>query len=438
MISSNTGSAEYLTSRKRYCSMILLTDEVIGNIMDSLRAQGLYEDTLVVFTTDNGGETARGASNYPFRGTKGELWEGNTRVLTAMSGGVIEKLGLFGQVREELFSNLDWTPTLLDFAGYMDCIHPVDMTWDGQSQLSMLVGNMEDKRNHLVLNIGDSDTASASILMEHEGSLYKYIKSDPDSATDRWIYSGYLADVWSAFDDDLVSLKVVEYDEHRRDLAYSQVYGTGFLFDLSADPSELYNLLNPDSPNYDADTSKELVKKAQVLLDAFMREDVLFSNPIDFLHARLPLGDPALIGDGMWVRPFLDDAAYLSMLDKMFQKEEKQGKHHSDEQLALYYNAWTKPNQIGETMGKSGKRESVGHERVMGVLSTFDINGHENNNQILTILIVVGSVCIAVLICMIVVCHCNKERKQRRKWGEYANYHLLHKEDEAGYRTFPN
>lgn len=312
----------------------------------------------------------------------------------------------------------------------------------------MLTGSKlsEDARHHLVLNIGDSDTNSASILMEYEGSIFKYIKSDPDSAADRWIYSGYLADVWSAFDDDLTSLKVVEYDEHANDLQFSQVFGTGFLFDVSNDPSELYNLLNPASPGYDGDVNRELVKQAQVLFDTFMREDELFSNPIDFLHARLPLGDPALIGDGMWVRPFLDDAAYLSMLDKMFQKEEKNGNHHSDAQLALYYNAWTTPNQVGSVLKQSAQnaqgnvqgQNKPGRENELGVLSTFRLNDHENNNQILTILIVVGSVCIAVLICMIVICHCNKERKQRRKWGEYANYHLLHKEDEAGYRTFPN
>jgi len=434
MLEGNAGSTEYLTSRKRYCSMILLTDDVVGNVMTALREQGLYEDTLVIFTTDNGGETARGASNYPFRGTKGELWEGNTRVLTALSGGVIEKMGLFGGVRQELFSNLDWTPTLLEFAGYLDCIRPADYTWDGQSQYAMLTGDVSGARDHLVLNIGDSNTDSASILMEHEGALFKYIKSDPDSATDRWIYSGYLADVWSAFDDDLVSLKVVEYDEHRRDLQYSQVFGNGFLFDLSNDPSELYNLLNPASPGYSADVSRELVKKAQVLLDAFMREDALFSNPIDFLHARLPLGDPGLIGDGMWVRPFLDDEAYFSMLDKMFQKEEKQGKHHSEEQLALYYTRWSVPQAMASSQGKG--KDSRPSE--LGVLSSLKIEAGQNNNQILTILIVVGSVCIAVLICMIVVCHCNKERKQRRKWGEYAKYQLLNKEDEAGYRTFPN
>merc|ERR1712087_656741 len=143
-------------------------------------------------------------------------------------------------------------------------------------------------------------------------------------------------------------------------------------------------------------------------MGAFMRDDVLFSNPIDFL----------------------DDAAYVEMLDKMFQKEEKQGKHHSEEQLARYYEAWAVPKQKTKQ-----KEKSTGSS--LNVLSSLTVRS-SNNNQILTILIVVGSVCIAMLICMIVVCHCNKERKQRSKWGEYAKYHLLHKQDEAGYRTFPN
>jgi len=446
MLSGSSGSKEYLVSRKRYCSMVLLTDEVVGNIMDYLKQNGLYDNTLVVFTTDNGGETARGASNYPFRGTKGELWEGNTRVLTGLTGGVIDAKGLSGQSRDQLFSNLDWTPTLLEFTGYLYCIGKNDYSWDGVSQYGMITNgkNYEDatdRRGSLVLNIGDSDTKSASILVEIDNVLYKYIKSDPDSATDRWIYSGYLADVWSAFDDDAKSLKVVEYKEGVDALQYSQVYGNGFLFDLTNDESELYNLLNPRSPRYDETLSREVVKQCQILLDSFMREDDLFSNPIDFLHARLPLGDPGLIGDGMWVRPFLDDAKYTELLDKMFVFEEKHGRYHSDAQLSLYYNSWSVPQPFAKT--KESKQVGavvVAEGSLAGEAMrefeeevVFNVFGDKtNHNQILTILIVVGSVCIALLICMIVICHCNKERKQRKK---YENY-LHHKENGAGYRTF--
>ena len=67
------------TQRRRYCALLLLTDEVVGELVASLKELVLWRDRLLIFTTDNGGETARGASNTPFRGTKGEPFEGSTR-----------------------------------------------------------------------------------------------------------------------------------------------------------------------------------------------------------------------------------------------------------------------------------------------------------------------------------------------------------------------
>lgn len=59
--------------RSKYCQMTLLTDKLVGDMIDSLKSNGLWDNTLVVFTTDNGGHTATGASNYPYRGTKGDV-----------------------------------------------------------------------------------------------------------------------------------------------------------------------------------------------------------------------------------------------------------------------------------------------------------------------------------------------------------------------------
>jgi len=146
----------------------------------------------------------------------------------------------------------------------------------------------------------------------------------------------------------------------------------------------------------------------------------------------------------MWVRPFLDDSKYIELLDKMFLFEEKHGRYHSNAQLALYYNTWSVPQPFVKTKAKESKQVGsivAAEDRMEGEamsefkeeMAFFSVFGNtQNHNQILTILIVVGSVCIALLICMIVICHCNKERKQRKK---YENY-LHHKEHGAGYRTF--
>jgi arylsulfatase A-like enzyme len=58
--------------------MVERVDYGIGQILESLVRSGLDKDTLVIFTSDNGGE--RFSRNYPFFHRKGTLWEGGIRV----------------------------------------------------------------------------------------------------------------------------------------------------------------------------------------------------------------------------------------------------------------------------------------------------------------------------------------------------------------------
>jgi arylsulfatase A-like enzyme len=67
--------------RRLMLAMLAALDEGVGQILGKLRDTGLEENTLVVFISDNGGPTFGNASrNTPFRGIKGELWEGGIRV----------------------------------------------------------------------------------------------------------------------------------------------------------------------------------------------------------------------------------------------------------------------------------------------------------------------------------------------------------------------
>ena len=99
-------------SRKIYESMIATMDRQVGRIIDTLQARGLWDDTIVVFTSDNGGE--RFADVWPFSGQKSELLEGGIRVPALMSWPAFLPHGV---VNQQVNLTMDWMPTLLSAAG---------------------------------------------------------------------------------------------------------------------------------------------------------------------------------------------------------------------------------------------------------------------------------------------------------------------------------
>ena len=60
--------------------MVSVVDEAVGNVTRALRTGGLWEDTLVVYTHDNGAPLGGGGSNAPLRGGKNSNMEGGVRV----------------------------------------------------------------------------------------------------------------------------------------------------------------------------------------------------------------------------------------------------------------------------------------------------------------------------------------------------------------------
>ena len=73
-------------ARDIYKAMVYDVDLAVDEIVKTLKETNLYSDTIIVFTSDNGGAISHAASNYPLRGTKGTLFEGGTRVPTFLLG----------------------------------------------------------------------------------------------------------------------------------------------------------------------------------------------------------------------------------------------------------------------------------------------------------------------------------------------------------------
>jgi arylsulfatase A-like enzyme len=113
-----------------YRRMIHHMDEGIGWIMDALREHGLDQNTLVVFTSDNGGE--RFSDNWPLVGGKMDLTEGGIRVpWIAHWPAVIPP----GSVSAQHCLTMDWSATLLELGGGR--AHP-DYVLDGVSLAALL------------------------------------------------------------------------------------------------------------------------------------------------------------------------------------------------------------------------------------------------------------------------------------------------------------
>ena len=76
------------TQRYFYSAMVSALDHSVDLVVQSLKQNNMYDNTVIVFTTDNGGAVTVGGNNWPLRGTKGTLFEvGNNYVVMLMLGG---------------------------------------------------------------------------------------------------------------------------------------------------------------------------------------------------------------------------------------------------------------------------------------------------------------------------------------------------------------
>ncbi len=131
-----------------YFGCVSMLDHHIGRLMEFLEEKGLAENTLVVFTADNGPEhrtiTAFGSSGH-LRGAKGHMHDGGIHV-----PGIVRWPGRIqaGRVSEEPVNGTDWLPTLCAAAG----VDPAsELTLDGANVLPALMGDGPVERDRPML-----------------------------------------------------------------------------------------------------------------------------------------------------------------------------------------------------------------------------------------------------------------------------------------------
>ena len=146
---SGPGYTPHFTPRAAYAAMITRLDRYVGNVLDLIDELGLADNTLVVFSSDNGAtyldevDFAFFKSVGELRGLKGSLYEGGVRVPTIVRwpGHVAA-----GTENDRVSGFEDWLPTLLDATGATELI-PADI--DGISMLPTLLGELQPDRPYL-------------------------------------------------------------------------------------------------------------------------------------------------------------------------------------------------------------------------------------------------------------------------------------------------
>ncbi|MDR1384107.1 MAG: sulfatase [Planctomycetaceae bacterium] len=175
-----------------YAGMVESMDTAVGKVIETLKAEGLYENTIICFVSDNGGlSTSEGAptSNVPLRGGKGWLYEGGHRVAYIIR----IPQGTPG-VSDIPVITTDFYPTLLDLAGLP--LKP-QQHLDGISLKSIVDGKNSQQRDALywhyphygnqggfpggVIRVGDWKL----IRRYEDGRIHLYnLKDDPSEHND--------------------------------------------------------------------------------------------------------------------------------------------------------------------------------------------------------------------------------------------------------------
>jgi arylsulfatase A-like enzyme len=162
-----------------YAGMIESMDDAVGMVLKKLDQLGLADNTIVCFTSDNGGVSSGDAystSNLPLRGGKGRQWEGGIREPFYLKAPGVTKPGSTSAVP---VNGIDWYPTLLELAGIKV---PKQQQVDGVSLVPLLKGKSIPGRPlywHYP-HYGNQGGEPSSIITEDNWKLIHYHEDGRD------------------------------------------------------------------------------------------------------------------------------------------------------------------------------------------------------------------------------------------------------------------
>lgn len=157
--------------RQRYLYHLNKLDKAIGGLMDKLKSEGLDDNTIVLFISDNGGSPRTYADNTPLKGNKYILEEGGIRVPFVMKWPGHLKEGI---VYDKMVSGMDIFPTL---HAALDIDLPIEKTIDGVNLLPYLSGEVNDTPHDILFWTGFHLKGKPRVYDDPNGALARHDKT---------------------------------------------------------------------------------------------------------------------------------------------------------------------------------------------------------------------------------------------------------------------
>ena len=172
--------------RRYYNAMTFSVDQVIQNVTNALKQYNMYNNSVIIISTDNGGTyehsgAVPGSSNYPLRGYKYSYFEGGIRGFAMVVSPLIPK-SKKGTTSKKLLAIYDWYVTFCKLAGIDNCDGNIDelskdAPLDGIDAWKVLVGGevmMTTTRRQIKINNLSIDHQVVGLIEEVQVQMNCY------------------------------------------------------------------------------------------------------------------------------------------------------------------------------------------------------------------------------------------------------------------------
>ncbi|CAE7872685.1 Arsb [Symbiodinium microadriaticum] len=238
----------WTSPRKGTAVSLASMDSIMGRLVEALKEHGMFEDTLVVFISDNGGsvQVRSGANNYPLKSGKFSEWEGGVRTNAFISGGFIPARHR-GSSFHGVIHIADWYATLCSLAGVS---HVDDVSAKANELLRLqgrpLLGEVEGRPQ--LQNIFAGINGRPDALHLSSSSLLKWPYKLVTGQQKYSFWPGPVFPNCSSDGPDGAPLDVYthffsfENESARLEKDMVEDCGNGCLFNVEIDPSERWDL----------------------------------------------------------------------------------------------------------------------------------------------------------------------------------------------------